>query len=67
MPSRSPEWFKSSYSQQNGECLEALHTPRGLTLRDSTRPEGTRISFATEAWTTFLASVTSIRTESPAP
>ncbi|MGH4033707.1 DUF397 domain-containing protein [Actinomycetota bacterium Odt1-20B] len=61
MPSRSPEWFKSSYSMQDGECLEAQATPHGLTLRDSTRPEATHISFTTAAWRAFVTRTPSIR------
>ncbi|WP_190136083.1 DUF397 domain-containing protein [Streptomyces longispororuber] len=51
------EWFKSSYSQQNGECVEVRSAVRGLDVRDSKCPAEPMLTFATPAWTAFLVGV----------
>ncbi|WP_405906596.1 DUF397 domain-containing protein [Streptomyces sp. NBC_00828] len=55
MSSYRTEWFKSSYSGQNGECLEARRAPAGLDVRDSTRPHGPALTISGDAWSAFLA------------
>lgn len=60
-------WFKSSYSQAAGECLEAAlasgepnHSGApGIHLRDSKLgPQSPTFEIPTPAWTAFLTSVT---------
>ncbi|MFD9881782.1 DUF397 domain-containing protein [Streptomyces alboflavus] len=59
--SASLYWFKSSYSTDEGECLEvALHpTPAGETptihIRDSKNPTGLILHLHPATWTAFLA------------
>ena len=53
--SKSSEWFKSSYSGANGQCVEAKRTASGAVVRD-TKNNGTgpEIAFLAKAWTAFL-------------
>ncbi|MFE4513154.1 DUF397 domain-containing protein [Kitasatospora sp. NPDC056783] len=54
------QWFKSSYSQQGGNCLEVAPGFPGLTpVRDSRDPDGPALAFPTDAWASFLAAVRS--------
>ncbi|WP_406342962.1 DUF397 domain-containing protein [Streptomyces sp. NBC_00648] len=57
MPSERSEWFTSSYSQQNGECIEARRTDAGVDLRDSKDRAAGLLAFAAEAWVAFLGDV----------
>jgi hypothetical protein len=52
-------WFKSSYTTENGLCLEARHTPSGIDLRDSKNRTGPRLRLPAAAWTTFLSEIRS--------
>ncbi|MFE4977990.1 DUF397 domain-containing protein [Kitasatospora sp. NPDC056651] len=53
-------WFKSSYSQQGGDCLEvAPGFPGLMPVRDSKDPYGPVLAFSSEAWASFLAAVRS--------
>ncbi|MGW1835906.1 DUF397 domain-containing protein [Streptomyces sp. NPDC002067] len=46
---------KSSYSGQNGNCVEVARTSTdGRAVRDSKRPAGPRIDFGGAAWDTFV-------------
>ncbi|MBA2806361.1 DUF397 domain-containing protein [Streptomyces sp. KM273126] len=54
MPSHSSEWFKSSYSGPNGECLEARLTAPGVNVRDSKAIPGPLLAFAPNSWNAFL-------------
>jgi hypothetical protein len=56
-PSHNAEWFKSSQSMQNGDCLEARHTPSGIDLRDSKNPTGPRLHLAAASWTAFITGI----------
>ncbi|MFD4785791.1 DUF397 domain-containing protein [Streptomyces sp. NPDC058459] len=52
------EWVKSSYSGNNGNCVEVAVLPAGArALRDSKKPHGSALVFSTEEWGTFLAGV----------
>ncbi len=57
----SPRWFKSSYSDNGGACVEAaanLATPCGIVpVRDSKDPHGPALTFTPAAWTSFVAAV----------
>lgn len=58
MPSSlASEWFKGSYSQQNGECVEVRLRPAGIDVRDSKDLPGPVIAVGTVAWLSFLAGV----------
>ncbi|MDQ1046411.1 DUF397 domain-containing protein [Streptomyces sp. V4I2] len=54
----TPEWFKSSYSSNDGpECVEVAIAPAdaAVLVRDSKNSEGARLAFADGAWTEFVA------------
>ncbi|MFE4977992.1 DUF397 domain-containing protein [Kitasatospora sp. NPDC056651] len=53
-------WFKSSYSQQGGNCLEmAPGFPGLMPVRDSKDPYGPALAFPSDAWSSFVAAVRS--------
>ncbi|GAA2119315.1 DUF397 domain-containing protein [Streptomyces synnematoformans] len=56
MSSRS-EWFKSSYSGQNGECVEVRLGADGVGVRDSKDPEGGMLGVGCGAWADFVAAL----------
>ncbi|CAM5516337.1 hypothetical protein SATRM34S_03942 [Streptomyces atroolivaceus] len=50
------EWFKSSYSsEQGGACLEVATHPTAVHVRDSKDPEGPTVTVAPTAWSAFAA------------
>lgn len=53
-----PAWFKSSYSDDEGDnCVEvALLTPQTLIrIRDSKTPSGPELHLTAPAWTAFIS------------
>ncbi|MBU7598564.1 DUF397 domain-containing protein [Streptomyces sp. P38-E01] len=51
-------WFKSSYSAQNGACVEAQYRSDGrMAFRDSKTFAGPEVTFPGNGWLTFLAAV----------
>lgn len=49
------KWRKSSYSSQDGNCVEVARNLPGLVaLRDSKEPGGTRLVVSSETWQAFL-------------
>jgi hypothetical protein len=47
---------KSSYSGNNGNCVEVAHLPTGgRAVRDSKNPDGPALTFTTEEWNAFVA------------
>ncbi|MFB7668559.1 DUF397 domain-containing protein [Kitasatospora sp. NPDC056138] len=51
-----PDWFKSSYSSNGGNCIEvAANLPGVVPVRDSKDPEGPQLCFSQEAWAAFAA------------
>ncbi|MGW0644547.1 DUF397 domain-containing protein [Streptomyces sp. EN27] len=51
-------WFKSSYSGGSGtECVEVADLFTTVGVRDSTRPEGPRITVDHATWAGFVAGV----------
>ncbi|MFE4977989.1 DUF397 domain-containing protein [Kitasatospora sp. NPDC056651] len=51
-------WFKSSYSNNGGSCVEvAPDFPSLAPVRDSKDPDGPALIFPSEAWSSFLAAV----------
>ena len=63
MTTESPSWFKSSYSENGGQCVEVaanLVASRGVVpVRDSKDPEGPALVFGASSWSVFVADVKS--------
>ncbi|MGW3569122.1 DUF397 domain-containing protein [Streptomyces sp. NPDC000941] len=61
MTTESPSWFKSSYSDNGGACVEVaanLVASRGVVpVRDSKEPHGPALTFESSAWSSFVAAV----------
>jgi Domain of unknown function (DUF397) len=51
------EWRKSSYSVNNGACVEAAVESRAITVRDSADPVGAVVRYSAHAWQGFVAQV----------
>ncbi|GAA1915701.1 DUF397 domain-containing protein [Streptomyces sodiiphilus] len=55
----TPEWFKSSYSSNDGpECVEVAAVPGVVRVRDSKDAHGPQLAFGVDAWSDFLARAT---------
>ncbi|MFJ9370940.1 DUF397 domain-containing protein [Nocardia sp. NPDC101769] len=53
----SADWFKSTYSQPNADCVEIAHLSAGAVgVRDSKDPTGPALVFSGEQWDRFLSS-----------
>ncbi|WP_327678642.1 DUF397 domain-containing protein [Kitasatospora sp. NBC_00458] len=51
-------WFKSTYSDNGGTCVEITADFPGLVpVRDSKDPEGPALLFAADAFASFLAAL----------
>jgi hypothetical protein len=51
-------WFTSTYSSGNGQCVEAAEVPEGgMAVRDTKNRAGAVLSFNADAWRAFLADV----------
>lgn len=61
MTTESPRWFKSSYSDNGGDCVEAaanLVASRGIVpVRDSKDPSGPVLDLPVGAFASFVAGV----------
>jgi hypothetical protein len=61
MTTESPRWFKSSYSDNGGQCIEVaanLIAARGVVpVRDSKDAEGPALTFPADAFASFVAGV----------
>ncbi|WP_105974413.1 DUF397 domain-containing protein [Streptomyces geranii] len=57
MSSQRTTWFKSSYSGQNGECVEVRLRPAGIDVRDSKNLPGPVVAVGAVAWLSFLGEV----------
>ncbi|MDX3452947.1 DUF397 domain-containing protein [Streptomyces sp. ME02-8801-2C] len=61
MTTDSPRWFKSSYSNNGGNCVEAatnLVASHGVApVRDSKNPTGPVLDIAAASFVTFVAGV----------
>jgi hypothetical protein len=48
-------WHKSSYSSQQGNCIEvARNLPRVVAIRDSKNPDGAVLVMPREVWRAFI-------------
>ncbi|OKI09905.1 DUF397 domain-containing protein [Streptomyces sp. CB02923] len=58
MTTETPHWFKSSYSNNGGACIEAatnLIASRGVVpVRDSKNPNGPVLTLTPDAWTDLV-------------
>ncbi|QMU67409.1 DUF397 domain-containing protein [Streptacidiphilus sp. P02-A3a] len=54
-------WFKSSYSNNGGACIEAApgFLPGAVPVRDSKDPEGPALVFGADAFIAFVQAVKS--------
>ena len=57
MSSQRTTWFKSSYSGQNGECIEVRLRTAGIEVRDSKDLSGPAVAVGAVAWLSFLVGV----------
>ncbi|MFG2285937.1 DUF397 domain-containing protein [Streptomyces sp. NPDC048595] len=60
MTTESPHWFKSSYSENGGQCIEVATNlaSRGVVpVRDSKNPSGPVLNVAADAFASFVASI----------
>ncbi|MGW0670293.1 DUF397 domain-containing protein [Streptomyces sp. NPDC002746] len=61
MTTESPRWFKSSYSDNGGQCIEVatnLITACGVVpVRDSKSPAGPVLNVATGSFASFVAGI----------
>ncbi|MFJ6805150.1 DUF397 domain-containing protein [Streptomyces anulatus] len=59
--SRTPQWVKSSYSDNGGTCVEWAPNTASATgivpVRDSKNPGGPALAVAAEAFSSFVAGV----------
>ena len=56
MTNAAPQWFKSSYSSNEGQaCLEVALTPHTIHIRDSknTPEDGPTLQISPTAWKAF--------------
>jgi hypothetical protein len=52
------EWHKSSYSGQNGNCVEVARSlPDIVAVRDSKHPDGPKLAFSHVQWRAFVAAI----------
>jgi hypothetical protein len=58
------EWRKSSYSGQQGNCVEvARNLPGVVAIRDSKDPDGPALVVTREQWRSFLTALKQARDE----
>ncbi|MFI6156507.1 DUF397 domain-containing protein [Kitasatospora sp. NPDC051170] len=55
-----PQWFKSSYSSNGGNCIEVagnLVASNTVPVRDSKDSDGPALTFPVDAWHSFVTAV----------
>jgi len=53
----SVRWVKSSFSTNNGVCVEVASVPSLILARDSKNADGPVLSFLPSSWAAFLTKV----------
>jgi hypothetical protein len=53
-------WHKSSFSGNNGTCVEVADLAGAVAVRDSKDPLGPALLFCDEAWSDFLTVVKTV-------
>ncbi|MFB8006823.1 DUF397 domain-containing protein [Nocardia sp. NPDC056000] len=53
MPVRG-EWYKSSWSDANNQCVEICHDEGRTGVRDSKNPGGPELYFTSDQWSKFV-------------
>jgi uncharacterized protein DUF397 len=53
----TPKWRKSTYSQNDGACVEAALLTEAVAARDSKLSESPTVIFSGRGWTDFLYSL----------
>ncbi|GAA1938866.1 DUF397 domain-containing protein [Kitasatospora viridis] len=48
------EWYKSSYSNHQSNCVEIARAIHAIPVRDSKDPEGPALTFSQSSWATFI-------------
>ncbi len=51
------DWIKSSYSVNEGQCVEIATLDNGTAIRDSKDPGGPVLRFTSAQWRAFLGAV----------
>ena len=51
------DWRKSSFSGQNGSCVETASNGGVVLIRDTTDRDGGTLAFTASAWSDFTASL----------
>jgi hypothetical protein len=52
------EWYKSSHSSQDGNCVEVARNLPGLVaVRDSKEPDGAKLLVSHETWRVFIRGI----------
>ncbi|GAA5076887.1 DUF397 domain-containing protein [Thermocatellispora tengchongensis] len=54
---RGAEWFKASFSDNGGGCVEVAIGDDGVAVRDSKDPSGPVLRFTDLEWAAFIAGV----------
>jgi hypothetical protein len=52
-------WRTSSYSTNQGACVQIAPAPDRVLIRDSKNPTGPALTVPTQAWCAFLTTLTS--------
>lgn len=50
-------WRKSSYSMNQGECVEVADDSGQVIIRDTTNRDGGTLAFTASAWSEFIKTV----------
>ncbi|MGA4539977.1 DUF397 domain-containing protein [Uniformispora flossi] len=58
MSETSARWIKSTYSNQNGDCVESRFGSAHADVRDSKRAAGPHLTFPAAAWSAMLVGLT---------
>ncbi|WP_219471295.1 DUF397 domain-containing protein [Nonomuraea rhizosphaerae] len=55
--SHDAAWFKATFSDNGGGCVEVALGADGVAVRDSKDPDGPVLRFSDQEWCAFLAGV----------